>query len=260
MIREIITKLKCERGIFGLFKKTPKPNLTPDIPMPSQESLYFTKPLRELAETGINAARTGAETPGIGFGQDFLNRATNPAIKEIQRTFTEDTLPQLSSQQSARGIARSSLATDQIAREQRVAQGNINQLLANFYVLNEQQKKSDIGTRLNLATGLQDQQAAMKSAEASASERLANATAAQQTSRAAAESERLTKLGNIAIGAVAGGVGGFGASGMSGAFTGMASGAMNPASLGKISSISTATLGNTSNDDLVKALLQALGQ
>ena len=262
IINHFLQKLKDESGIFGLFKKTPKVSATPDIAYPTQEQLHFTTPLRTLAQQRIQAGTTGEETPGVGFGKDFLSQATNPAIKEIRRQFSEESLPQLSSQQSARGIARSSIATDQIAREQRVAQGNIEQLLANFYVLNEQQKKSDITEGLNLGIGLQNQQAGMKADQAAASERLVERTAAGQLSRAKSEQDRLNAIGDAAIGLVGGGIsGGIGGGGLKNILLGASGGAMgNNAILNQATGIKTATLGSIGDDDLLAKIIEMLGR
>ena len=57
------------------FFKSKKPNLTPDISFqtPSQISPGLYNPMSELAKRRIQAGLTGEETPGVGFGKDFLN-------------------------------------------------------------------------------------------------------------------------------------------------------------------------------------------
>ena len=138
-------------GFFSsLFGKSKKQNLTPDISYPTQEQLYFTPMLRKLAGQRIEGATTGRDVPGVGFGDDFVSKATNPIVTERMRRFREETVPTISSEASRRGLGRSTLTTRQIQRAERDTQSDIDQLLSKFYVLNEQQKKSDLTEGINL--------------------------------------------------------------------------------------------------------------
>lgn len=161
-------------GLFSsIFGKKTKTNLTPEFDQPAQENLFFTQGgtdhnLRDLVSQRLFHGE------GLGFGPDFLSKATNPAIASREARFNETELPQLSSQLSARGLARSAgpnLATDVLTRAGQNKERDINDLLSQFYVLNEQQKKSDFGQALGEANLLQGQQAQLLANRASASER-----------------------------------------------------------------------------------------
>lgn len=170
--------------LSSLFKSK-KVNLTPDVSYktPEQASPQFYKPLSELAQQRIKAGTTGLETPGVGFGQDFVAKSTNPVADSMRRNFNNVTSPFLSSQYSARGLGNSSLA----ASAQGLAQGNvesdIGNLMAQFYTLNEQQKKNDITQGINLGSNLMQGDINQSNQIAGASERLANATAQDARAR-----------------------------------------------------------------------------
>ena len=100
--------------------------------------------LPELAEQRIRAGITGEDTPGVGFGQDFLSKSTNPVVKDRLRRLTEQTIPKISSDYSARGIGRSNLASNAVQRADRDTQNEIDQLISKFYVLDQAQRKTDI--------------------------------------------------------------------------------------------------------------------
>src|SRR3990167_4647476 len=118
-----------------LFKGQKKVNLTPDISMPTQESLYFTPQLRDFAKKRI----AGED---LGFGSDYLDKTTNPAIANIDANFKNKTLPLISSEASKRGLARSSIVTDQIGQADQQRNRDVNSLVAQFYQLNELQRKT----------------------------------------------------------------------------------------------------------------------
>src|SRR3990167_7870549 len=117
------------------FFKSKKPNLTPDISFqtPSQISPGLYNPMSELAKRRIQAGLTGEETPGVGFGKDFLSRTTNAPIASREARFREQEVPFLSSQLSSRGLARSAgpgLATDVLNRASLQKERDINDLLS----------------------------------------------------------------------------------------------------------------------------------
>lgn len=159
------------------FGKKRKVNLAPDIEYPLQTDLYFTKPFRERGMAAFQAAQ-GKDVPGFGFEDEFVDRATNPVIQDRIQRLTRDEIPQLTAQQAARGITRSTPATAQIQRAQQQAQGDIDKLLSNFYVLNQQQRKTDIGQGLDIAQNMQTQQENMMNKRAAASEALVGRTSA----------------------------------------------------------------------------------
>lgn len=161
--------------LSSIFKK-PKPNLTPDVQQPSQEDLAFTPKLRDITRRRLDGQ-------DLGFGEDFVSRQSSPGIAQIDANFKERTLPTLSNEASKRGIARSSIATDQIGRADQQRNRDIQETVARFQYLNELQKKQDFGQALDQSNNMQNQQAGLLGRRADASERLADKTAAQQNQR-----------------------------------------------------------------------------
>jgi hypothetical protein len=189
-----------EHGFLSLFKSRKKPNLTPDISFPTQEQLHFTPQLRQFAEDRISGKTAG-------FGEDYLSRTTNPVIASREARYNEQEIPQLSSQLSARGLARSAgpnLASDVLTRAGQQKERDINEVLAQFYQLNEAQKKQDITQGVGVGEYLQSQQAGMKADQAAASERLSQRTAAQQNQYQSEDRAGLDKLGAMLMSAGAG--------------------------------------------------------
>ena len=202
----------------GLFGGRRKPNLTPDVSVktPAQASPGLYYPMSDLAKRRIQAAYTGEETPGVGFGDDFVNKATNPQAERMRQDFQNYTSPFLSNQASARGVGRSILALDQQRRGAQEAQSEIDQLMSKFYVLNETRKKEDEDNGVSLGERLLGQDVSQSNLQASASERLANATAAQQNKFQDQDREmgmKILQAGAVALGgpigqAAGGGIGG----------------------------------------------------
>jgi len=195
---------------LGFGKK--KVNETPAIPMPTQEQLTLTKNLRDYALRG-----EGFE--GKGYGEGFLSKATNPVIANKEAMFREQTLPGIQNQLSSRGVARSAgsgLATDMVLRAEAQKNRDIDELMSKFYVLNEQQKKSDQSQMLRTATGLQDQEAGMLENRAAASERQAIRDTSQNNAFNAQQDANLNRTVSAALGAATGGSTG----GWSGALSG----------------------------------------
>jgi len=195
--------------------KKKKVNLTPDIPYASQEQLFFTSP--NASKEGYSLKDFAAKRikgEGLGFGEDFLDRSTSAPIKSREARFRENELPAINSQLSARGLARSAgpnLATDVLARAEAGKERDINDLISQFYVLNERQKKSDQSEGLRLAESLQGEQRGMLDNMAAASERLVGRNIAERdsraTSQAAAGQNILSSIGGF-VGA--GGLGNIG--------------------------------------------------
>lgn len=236
-------------SLFGsLFGKKKKVNLTPDItPMPFGASDYSV-PLKQLALSRIRGE-------GVGFGNDFTERAGNSQAKRMRQDFQDYTSPFLSSQASARGLGRSSLALDQQRRAYGETQSDIDQLMERLYILNKQQEKSDISEGINLATQQQGAEFNQSNQQAAASERLANATVAQQNLQAQNERDaagRIFQAGGTFIGN--GGFGSIGTllnkikPGMGNAFT----------SLDGIGRNVNPTKANILGNDEIESFLQAL--
>lgn len=150
-------------GILGFlgFGKKNKVNQVQNFRMPPSASEAPLYPdLRQLASQRIKAGTTGEETPGVGFGPGFLDRATSAPIASREARYREVEMPQLSAELSKRGIARSAgpgLASDIVTRAGQSKERDINDLLANFYVLNEQMKKSDITEGIKVGDQLDTQ-------------------------------------------------------------------------------------------------------
>lgn len=181
------------------FFKKPKPNLTPNITpmMPGQINPQAYGDLSKLSHNYISGQ-------GTGFGDDYLSRTTNPAIAQIDANFNKRTVPFISNEASKRGLARSSIVQDQLGQADLQRNRDVDSLVAQFFQLNELQKKSDtqFGAQVgqNILTGDVNQQ----NQQAAQSERLANATAAQQNARSESND---AKLGQItqAVGTLLGG-------------------------------------------------------
>ena len=175
--------------LSNLFKSSKKVNLTPDEPykMPSQINPDMYAKLSNLSKDYI-------EGKGTGFGEDYVNKNTNPVAEASRRNFRNVTSPLISSQYSSRGLGRSSLA----ANAQGLAEGNvesdISQLMAQFYNLNEQQKKTDTQFGANLGQNILTGDVNAQSNIAGASERLANATAGDARTREALDTAKAGKI------------------------------------------------------------------
>lgn len=191
------------KGLLGFlgFGKREKPNLVSPVARPAAESLYFNKSLRDLASSRMRGE-------GLGFGDDFVDKATNPVTVARTRRLREETIPTIANEASARGINRSSLTVDRIGRAERDTQNDIDQLISNFEVLNRQQKKTDFGQGLQLGQNLDQQQAGLLSDAAAEGERVRDLTVGQANSRNAQADQRrdrtLQAIGTV-VGSAAGG-------------------------------------------------------
>lgn len=175
-------------GLFDIFRKRPKPNLTPDVPYRSADAIdpELFLGLKNRAMRGIEAGqmdlKDALDSPGIGFGRDFAS-ITNPAINSRYTRLREQEIPEIANAASARGLGRSNLTTDSIGKAARNASMDIDQLIANFELLNRQQAKQDISERSALGENTFERERLQSNMQSAASERLANATAAQQIAR-----------------------------------------------------------------------------
>lgn len=189
-------------SVFSSLFKTKKQNLTPSVSVPNADTAPNYNQLGTLARQRIQAGITGAETPGVGFGPDFVSKTTNPAIAQRNASFTNQEMPFLSSQLSARGVGRSGgagLATDVVSKAYEQKNRDVDNIYADMYKLNEAQKKQDITQGINLGDQLDSQFLNQGNAQASASERLANTTATDAVRRETQDRTNATRL--LAIGA-----------------------------------------------------------
>lgn len=177
-------------GLFGSQKKTDL-SFTPP-PAASAAPNYGA--LQNLASQRISAGTTGAETPGVGFGADFVNKSSNPIAQSMQRQFQNVTSPTIQNQYAGKGAGYSSMAANAQALGQGNVDSNIGNLMANFYTLNEQQKKNDITQGIGVGQGLDQSFLNQGNLQSAASERLANATAAQSNY---AQQQNNAKAGNL---------------------------------------------------------------
>lgn len=136
------------------FGRKEKPSLTQNyLSPPSAETAPLYGDLRNLAKKRINGE-------GLGFGDDFVNKATNSQAERMRSDYKNYTSPTLDAELSKRGIARSAgpgLATDIKTRALQTNQSDIDQLMERFYVLNEAQKKTDQTEGINLGNELDTQ-------------------------------------------------------------------------------------------------------
>lgn len=160
-------------GLFSfLTGSQKKTNLTPDINYPNQDQLYFTSPTASKQGSNLrDFAANRIAGNNLGFGNDFVDRQSSPGIAQIDANFQNRTMPTLSSNASKRGLARSSIVQDQIGQADQSRNRDISSMVANFQMLNEQQKKTDQNNAVGIAQGLQGEQLGMMNNAAAASER-----------------------------------------------------------------------------------------
>lgn len=194
-------------SVFSSLLKRKKPNLTPSISMPTQEQLHFTPQLRDFASSRIAGNN-------LGFGEDYLSKTSNPVIAQREAAFKNKTVPFISNQASSRGLGRSSLVTSQLGEAEQDKNRDIDSMVGQFYHLNELQKKQDQTQALGVAQNMQGQESGMRTNAASASERLANATAAQQNTYQDQDRQLamqgIQAVGSAIAGVPIGGMGGLG--------------------------------------------------
>jgi len=183
-----------------------------------------TKEFRTLAQRSTQAA-LGQDPKFGGFGEDFLSRATNPAIQGRLNRLREVEIPEISSAASARGLGRSTIATGQIQRAGTEASRDIDQLVSNFFVLNEAQRKTDINQGIGVGERQQNFELLSNQARANLDttdiNRNLNVQQANQTTENAAQARLLqTVLAAAGAGAGALGAGGAGVGAGGGVATG----------------------------------------
>jgi hypothetical protein len=174
-------------AILGFLGKKAKPNLTPPVEYPRAAELYFNSDtaskggysLRDLVSNRLKGQ-------GLGFGEDFVSKTSNPVIAQREATFKNKTMPFLSNQLSARGVSRSAgngLATGIINEAELSKNRDIDEIYSKMYLLNKQQEKADTSEAIGLGENLNAQEAGMLRDRAAASERLTTATAADAYKR-----------------------------------------------------------------------------
>lgn len=139
---------------FGKKQKTNTPETI--LPPASYQAPQYGS-LKQLADRRTQAAYSGEETPGVGFGPDFVSKTTNPVANSMRSNLQQYTLPQLNSEASKRGLGRSSIALDQNTRAVQNNENQIGNLMSQFYQLNEAQKKTDQTQGVELGQNLDSQ-------------------------------------------------------------------------------------------------------
>lgn len=184
-------------GFLGFGKKS-KPNLTQNyMAPPSASSAPLFEKLRNLADKRLSGQ-------DLGFGSEYVDKNVNPVAESMRRNFRNVTSPFLSNQYSSRGMGRSTLA----ANSQGLAEGNvesdIGNLMAQFYQLNEAQKKTDltegirVGDQLNTQYLNQGNEAASQfnAAERGNTERTAGVAATNNAADRARQNQVIGTLMN----------------------------------------------------------------
>lgn len=188
------------KGLFGFlgFGRREKPSLTPAFETPKQEELPFTAPLSQLARSRLKGE-------GLGYGEDFLGKSTNPAIAKLESSFQRSTLPRISSEASARGLGRSSIVLDQIGQAEQEKNRDVADLISKFYVLNKAQEKQDLTEGMGLGERLQGQALDIGKTKAEESRNLRDVTLGQANARNA----RADQMQGLTLQALGGAVSGF---------------------------------------------------
>ena len=228
--------------LSSFFRGSKKVNLTPDIvpQMPSQINPRAYGDLSNLSSKYIRGE-------GTGFGDEYVDKNVNPVAQSMRRNFRNVTSPFLSSQYSARGIARSNLAADAQGQAEGDVESNIGNLMAKFFQLNEAQKKQDTQFGAQIGQNLLTGDTSAQHTQAESSRLLANATAGDARTRETNDAAKTQKLIQTALGVATGGA--------TGGFTGALAGAS--AGLGATPSVGTKMLGK---DDLAAAIMELLGR
>jgi len=195
-------------SVFSSLFKTKKQNLTPQFSNPNASDAPNFGSLSQLAKQRIQAGTTGEETPGVGFGQDFVSKTTNPVIAQRNATFREQTMPFLSSQLSARGVGRSGgtgLATGIVGQAELQKNRDVDEIFSKMFQLNEAQKKQDITQGIGVGQGLDSNFLNQGNLKASAAERLANVTAADSVRRESQDRQNAMRIGAVGAAPFTGG-------------------------------------------------------
>lgn len=167
--------------LSSLFKSSKKVDLAPKIvPLsPEQINPQAYGNLSRLSSKYINGEG--------GFGNDYVDKTVNPVASSMRRNFKNVTSPFISNQYSARGLSRSNLASDAQGQAEGNVESDIGNLMAQFYQLNEAQKKTDTQFGAQVGQNLLSGDVNAQHTQAAASERLANATAADTRGRETAD-------------------------------------------------------------------------
>lgn len=232
--------------LSSLFRSK-KPNLTPDVPYHMPASINPNQ-YNSLQDLSLKFQRG----EGTGFGEDFVDKTTNPVANSMRRNFEQFTSPKISSNYSARGLGRSSLAANEQGRAQGDVEANIGNLMAQNYYLNQMQKKQDQQFGANLGQNILQGDVSRQGEIAAASEQLAGKTAEDARHRESRNATNAGKWIGTAMNAIVPG------SGM--AFTGQQTyQPTQPTASPNLGSTKAPVLGGQSTFEELEAYLKQLG-
>ena len=183
-----------------MFAKKSKPNLTPDKSPMAFGSSAYTPTLRDFAQKRIRGE-------GAGFGDDFVNKMTNPTTASREARFQNDEVPFINNQFSSRGLARSAgggMVTDTLNKANQSKNRDIDEMMAKFDYLNRVQTKQDISEGVRVGQQQQGAEFAQSNEEAAASRNLRDATVGQQNLKNQQNMDTANSIGNAALGVLGG--------------------------------------------------------
>lgn len=193
--------------LFGL-KSGEKPQSLPEHAKPQESLLKMTVPSKYYQTLEERLAGRGA-----GISPELLQRGTSALAAQRRAGLTEQTLPLISAQASARGVGRSTIPVQRAAMESATAERDIEQRLADLTIQSEvmkQQERIDALTKMGrFAEAEAEQQnlrAAVESGDFSRIETL-------RAQREAEEQAGVSRAVMTAGGALAGGLGALGTGG-----------------------------------------------
>jgi len=141
--------------IFGYQKR--KPNISP-VGLKGYTDTATGGALNQRILAALNQGQN------IGFGEDYVNRSTSPAVAQL-RADLPNQIRDIQGYYSGMGLGRSTPAAQQQGEFRAQHARDINQLLADAYMQNELQKKTDIGRYENLANTVAGQDLASENAK-----------------------------------------------------------------------------------------------
>lgn len=104
---------------------------------------------KTISKRIMDALTTGT---GIGYPAEYIDKATSPFVASREARYKSKELPFLSSQYAGRGMGRSSLAARDIGESFAQKERDINEVIANAYLQDLNQRKSDTQRYENLGT------------------------------------------------------------------------------------------------------------
>lgn len=194
------------------------------------------RPFRSLTEIPVGATlneKILAGLKGAGWGYDpaFLERTTSPLVAQREARWKETELPGISGEMSSRGLGRSTIAQTGINKAFGQKERDINEVLAQAYAADQEQRKADEARYQNLGLSWTGAEAGQQGRYATEDVRRAEiASNAENAYRAEKETERIANM-NKTIGLAISGAGaafGVPTAGLSSMFTSAATPTSTP--------------------------------